>query len=137
MANLDNIFMASGFRRGMRKIAKELVRSGGDTDLASLVDNQLGGHGHNNSSGNDGSSLQEIVQIGRSIGTAYRKEMLKNIGEIEDDEFGEDGVASGHSSKQMILGSESELPFGQHLDDSSMNQSPISMHMNAARMQRY
>lgn len=81
--------------------------------------------------------MQEIIQIGRSIGTAYRKEMLKNIGEIEDDEFGEDGVASGHSSKQMILGSESELPFGQHLDDSSIGHSPISMRMTKAKMAQY
>ena len=38
--NHEDIFMASGFRRGMRQIAKELVRSGGDTDLASLVASQ-------------------------------------------------------------------------------------------------
>ena len=34
----DNIFQANGFQRGMRKMARELVRSGGDTDLASLID---------------------------------------------------------------------------------------------------
>jgi len=32
-ANLEYIFNASGFRRGMREINKVLVRSGGDTDL--------------------------------------------------------------------------------------------------------
>ena len=49
------------------------------------------------------------MQIGRSIGTAYRREILKGIGEIEDDsEF--EGVASGQSSKQLILGSESDMP---------------------------
>ena len=35
--NLDNIFLQSGFKRGMRQMCKELVRSGGDTDLASLA----------------------------------------------------------------------------------------------------
>ena len=31
--DLDNIFTESGFRKGMRQMAKELIRSGGDTDL--------------------------------------------------------------------------------------------------------
>ena len=76
--------------------------------------------------------------IGRSIGTAYRKEILKNIGKVEDEEFG-DGEASGQSSKQMILGSEtSSLPFGKHLDDSSsMHQSPISMRMSTQDIERF
>ena len=49
--------------------------------------------------------------IGRSIGTAYRREILKNIGEIEDEEYN-DGEASNNSSKQMILGSDGDMPFG-------------------------
>ena len=34
--NLEDIFLASGFRRGMRQMKKELVHSKGDTDLASF-----------------------------------------------------------------------------------------------------
>ena len=49
--------------------------------------------------------------IGRSIGTAYRKEMLKNIGEIDDDDFEFDGEASRPSSKQLVLGSDNSMPF--------------------------
>ena len=122
--NLDNIFVQSAFKRGMRQMCKELVRSGDETDLGSLqnaVEHHRAGSALMQQSSADASSAQQdIVQIGRSIGTAYRKEILKNIGEIEDDEDFE-GIASGQSSKQLILGSESEMPFfGKHLDDSEL-----------------
>lgn len=74
--------------------------------------------------------------IARSIGTAYKKEMLKNIGEIDDEDFEHDGEASGQSSKQMILGSEMSMPFDRHL--SSHIPSPVSHTIgeNQARRSR-
>ena len=119
----------------MRQIAKELVRSGGDTDLQSQF---ILGSKENQSKASPGED--EIVQIGRSIGIAHRKELLKQIGELEDESFG-DGEASRQSSKQLILGDQgSELPFGMHLDDSSNNcqpESPKSVHVNEDQMKEY
>jgi len=43
---------------------------------------------------------------------------LKGIGEIEDEDF-DDGIASGQSSKQLILGSESDMPFNKQFSDAS------------------
>ena len=128
---LENIFLASGFRRGMRQIAKELARSGGDTDLASLVEGgQIQGNNTNKDQrcSNSGSnSNQEIIVIGRSVGTVHKKELLKNIGELDDDFDQGDGEASGLSSKQMILGSDdTSMLFDKPLDESSNGYSPFS-----------
>ena len=43
---------------------------------------------------------------------------MKGIGEIEDEDF-DDGIASGQSSKQLILGSESDMPFNKQFSDAS------------------
>lgn len=106
-------------------MAKELVRSGDETDLASYVEGQTANKFSNNSHSQSNSN-QEIVLIGRSVGTVHKKELLKNIGELEDEEFMGDGDASGQSSKQMILGSVTSMPFDKALDESSNSYSPIS-----------
>ncbi len=65
--------------------------------------------------------------IGRSVGTVHKKELLKNIGELDDDFDQGDGEASGLSSKQMILGSDdTSMLFDKPLDESSNGYSPFS-----------
>ena len=116
-------------------MAKELVRSGNETDLASYVEGQMGNKFSNNSYSQSNSN-QEIVLIGRSVGTVHKKELLKNIGELEDEEFMGDGDASGESSKQMILGSVTSMPFDKALDESSNSYSPISQRMTKAQIKK-
>ena len=64
--------------------------------------------------------------IARSIGTAYKKKMLKNIGEIEDDDLEFDGEASRPSSKYLVLGSDNSVPFDKNLLTESSVPSPAS-----------
>ena len=133
----SKVFMESGIRRGMRQFNQQLIRSGGNTDLASYEEVILVQTG-DRSGGQTGSSQQEIVQIDRSVGTTHRNWLLKGVGEIDDEDFNEDGEASGNSSKQLILGSESDMPFGRHLDESFSGQrSPVSASLTKDNMQRY
>ena len=133
----SKVFMESGIRRGMRQFNQQLIRSGGNTDLASYEEVVLVQTG-DRSGGQTGSSQQEIVQIDRSVGTTHRNWLLKGVGEIDDEDFNEDGEASGNSSKQLILGSESDMPFGRHLDESFSGQrSPVSASLTKDKMQQY
>ena len=52
--------------------------------------------------------------------------MLKNIGEIEDDDLEFEGEASRPSSKQLVLGSDNSVPFDKNLLTESSVPSPAS-----------
>ena len=94
----DSLFMTGNFDNVVKKInkeqgiseRKEYLVTGGSQSLSKSKSKSNIRFNDQSSSANP-----ELVIIDRSIKTVHRKEILKNIGDVEDEYGEEDGIASG------------------------------------------